>query len=220
MCACIIFDMDGVLIASEPAHQASWRALAKRHGLTLADGVFRDLFGRPSRDIIRALWGDLSDAEVRRYDDEKEAVFRELIRGLVPVTVGARELVVALAREGFALAIATSAPPENVELVLGETKLGRYFAARVHGFDIERGKPAPDCFVLAAERAGAQPAECVVIEDAPVGIEAALAAGMKVVGLVGTHSEARLRDAGATCVVANLGQLSASTLRELLSGPG
>lgn len=216
---CIIFDMDGVLIASEPAHQASWRALARRHKLTLADDAFRDLFGRPSRDIIRALWGDLPDDQVRRLDAEKEALFRELITGLVPVTVGARELVVALSRDGFKLAIATSAPPENLELVLRETNLARFFSACVHGFDIQRGKPAPDCFLLAAQRAGAPPADCAVIEDAPVGIAAALAAGMKVVGLAGTHAPQRLAAAGASRVVRRLGELSGPMLRELIAAP-
>lgn len=206
----VIFDMDGVLVASGPAHAASWRLVARRQGLDVPEARFRETFGRPSRDIIRIIWGEQTTADdIRRIDEQKEAAYRELISGMVPLVIGARETLEALQRRGCMLAVATSGPPQNLELVLSETGIGRYFRATVHGFDVEHGKPAPDCFLLAAERLGLPPAECVVIEDAPVGIEAARAAGMRVLGLIGTHSEARLLKAGCDGVLARLAEIPA-----------
>jgi beta-phosphoglucomutase len=213
----VIFDMDGVLVASGPAHAASWRVVARRHGIEISDEQFQRLFGRPSRDIIRIVWGEsLSDTDVHRLDDEKEAAYRELITGMVPLTVGAREMLNALRAAGYVLAVATSGPPENVELVLNETGLETLFHAVVTGFDVSRGKPAPDCFLLAAERAGLLPKNCIVVEDAPVGIEAAHAAGMPAIGFVGTHAAERLRDAGAQSVVEHLAEITPALVASLL----
>lgn len=212
----VIFDMDGVLVASGSAHAASWRIVARRHGIEVSDEQFRATFGQTSRDIIRKLWGPhISDEQVRRIDDEKEATYRELIRGLVPLTIGAREVVAGLHRAGLPLAVATSGPPENVDLVLDETKLRRFFSAVVTGADVQRGKPAPDCFLLAAERLGVEPDRCVVVEDAPAGIHAAVAAGMHPVGLVGTHPGERLAHAGAARIVQSLTEITPQLAREL-----
>ncbi len=215
----VIFDMDGVLVASGPAHAASWRLLARRHGIELSEERFRESFGRPSRDIVRMIWGeDLSDEQVRRIDEEKERIYRDLISGIVPLSIGAREVLQALSRAGFVLAVATSGPPENLELVLRETGLGRYFAATVHGFDVRHGKPAPDCFLLAAERAGLVAGACVVVEDAPVGIQAAKAAGMRAIALAGTHPRETLAAAGAAWVLDRLDELTPELVRSLLDG--
>ncbi len=214
----VIFDMDGVLVDSGPAHAASWRTVAKQHGIEISDEQFRRTFGRPSRDIIRIIWGeDVSDEGIRRYDDEKEACYRELITGQVPLTAGAHETLTALRQAGLVLAVATSGPRENVELVLCETGLGPFFAAVVTGFDIERGKPAPDCFLLAARRAGVRPDQCVVVEDAPVGIEAASAAGMKPIGFVGTHTAEKLKQSGAQTVVERLPEITPELIAKLLA---
>ena len=214
----VIFDMDGVLVASGPPHCQSWRLLARRHGIDLSDEEFLKTFGMPSRDIVRTIWGaHVTDGDVRRIDEEKEAVYRELISGRVPLSDGAAGALTTLAEAGYVLAVGTSGPPENVELVLRETGLGPRFAAVVNGFDVEHGKPAPDIFLKAAERAGLRPADCVVIEDAPVGIQAGRAAGMKVVGYSGTHPQAPLEQAGASRVVAQLTEITPELIAELLS---
>lgn len=205
----VIFDMDGVLVDSGPAHQESWRVLAKRRGKQVSAETFARTFGMPSRDIIRILWGaQLGDDEIRALDDEKEAAYREMITGNVPLMPGCREALAALRDAGLRLAVATSGPPANLALVLREGGLASFFQATVHGFDIQHGKPAPDCFLLAAERLGVCPSACVVVEDAPVGVEAAIAAGMPVIGLTGTHPAAALSQAGAVQVVSQLSALT------------
>jgi beta-phosphoglucomutase len=214
----VIFDMDGVLVDSGPAHIASWRVVAGKHGVEMSDEEFASSFGQTSRDIIRKLWGaQVSDDDVRRFDDQKEAAYRAIIAGNVPLIVGAREMLTALQQDGCVLAVATSGPRENAELVLREAKLGPFFTTVVTGFDITRGKPAPDCFLLAAERAGLPPPDCVVVEDAPVGIQAALAARMTPIGFVGTHPAERLAKAGAALIVERLAEITPRVVADVLS---
>jgi beta-phosphoglucomutase len=213
----VIFDMDGVLVNSGEPHKASWQAVARQHGIDLTDEVFERTFGMSSREIVRKIWGpQISDDEVRRIDEEKERIYRRLISGNVPLSPGAHEAVERLAAAGYVLAVGTSGPRENLELVLNETGLGRYFAAAVNGLEVPHGKPAPDIFLKAAERAGLRPADCVVIEDAPVGIQAALTAGMKAIGYVGTHPAERLQEAGAARVVERLTQITPELIAEVL----
>lgn len=219
MTLAVIFDMDGVLVASGPAHAASWRLLARRHGVAMSDETFRSTFGLASRDIVRVVWGAaLDDAQVAQLDAEKERLYRELITGMVPLTVGTRETLARLHEAGLRLAVGTSGPRENVELVLRETRLEGYFSAVATGADVARGKPAPDVFLLAAERCGVSPRQCVVVEDAPVGIEAARAAGMATIGLAGTHPGAVLEKAGATRVVTRMQEITEPLIRELANG--
>lgn len=214
----VIFDMDGVLVASGPAHAASWRLVAKKHGIAMSDEFFKHSFGRPSRDIIRDLWQrEMSVEEIHKIDTEKEALYRDLVTGMVPLTIGTKELLHSLTDAGYALAVATSGPPENVQLVLTEKRLTPLFKAVVTGFDVKHGKPAPDCFLLAAERIGLSAAQCVVIEDAPVGLAAATAAGMKSVGFVGTHPAETLEKAGATAIVRELREITPQLVSSLLN---
>lgn len=214
----VIFDMDGVLVASGPAHAASWRLLARRDGIEISESDFKQQFGRPSRDIVRTIWGaQTTDAEVKRIDDAKEAAYRDLIRGMVPLTIGVREALHGLRAAGLKIAIGTSGPRENVELVLAESRLAPLFDAVVTGFDVQHGKPAPDCFLLAAERIGLPAGACVVVEDAPVGIQAALAAGMKCIALVGTHPAERLSESHPTRIVHSLKEVTPELVRALLA---
>ena len=213
----VIFDVDGVLVDSGAAHAASWRCVAEQHAIHVSDEEFKRTFGQPSRDIIRILWGPgVDDEQVARLDDEKEAAYRRLITGAVPLMPGVHEAVRALRDAGLVLAVASSGPQANVELVLREGDLGQYFDAVVTGFDVERGKPAPDCFLLAADRAGIDPRACVVVEDAPVGIEAARAARMQAIGFVGTHPAARLAAAGAALTVERLCDITPVVIEGLL----
>lgn len=219
MSTAIIFDMDGVIVASGPAHAASWKLVARKHGIAISEATFRETFGRPSRDIVRIIWGDhVSDDEIKRIDDEKEAAYRDLVRGMIPLSIGVREALAGLRAAAFPLAVATSGPRENVELVLNETALTEYFDSIVTGFDVQRGKPAPDCFLLAATRLGAAPSDCVVVEDAPVGVEAGIAAGMTVIGYVGTWPTERLRDAGATLTISAFRELTPQRITTIMAG--
>lgn len=210
----VIFDVDGVLIDSYQAHFKSWREMFAEKRLSFTEEEFRSTFGRTSHDIIAALYGeDLSDEEIRTWDDRKEALYRDIIRQDFPAVDGAAELLDDLAAAGFKLAVGSSGPPANIELTLqclGRTHL---FSAAVTRVDVTRGKPDPQVFQIAGERLGSLPAECVVVEDAPAGIEAANRAEMASVALTGTATRAQLSH--ARLVVDSLLELSPERLKEL-----
>lgn len=217
MTAGVIFDMDGVLVDSAEAHLESWVVLGRNHGFDIPREVFHDSFGQSGRDIIRLIFGEALDAEgIRDRVAEKEAIYRDLIRGRAPLMEGVRDVVQDLHEAGYRLAVGTSGPPENVDLILEEADIAAYFMATVNGFDVERGKPAPDIFLKAADRLGLAAGRCVVVEDAPVGIEASVAAGCPAVGLAGMHAREALLESGATRVVERLVDLTPALVAEIL----
>lgn len=210
----VIFDVDGVLIDSYQAHYQSWRRMFAERGLSFTEAEFRSTFGRTSHDIIAALYGkDLTDAEIRSWDDRKESLYRDIIREDFPAVDGAGELLDTLAAAGLRLAVGSSGPPENIALTLECLGRASLFGACVTRVDVTRGKPDPQVFQIAAERLGATPNQCVVVEDAPAGIDAANRAGMASVALTGTAARAEL--AHARLVVDSLRELSPEVLAAL-----
>ena len=185
--------MDGVIVDSGPAHTKSWQMLGEELGRPVSDEEFNAVFGRSSRDIIHVLFGDAySGEDVARLDARKEALYRDIVREAVPEMPGAVVSIRALHESGFRLAIASSGPEENISLVLDALKIRQFFPVVVTGFDVQHGKPHPQCFLLAAGRLGVEPPRCVVIEDAPAGIEAARRAGMRSIALTSSHPEEAL----------------------------
>jgi len=211
----VLFDMDGVLVDSYAPHLESWRRLAAELGAAVTEPQFAGTFGRTSREIIGILFGtDRDEADVRRLDARKEAIYRDLVRGRVPAMPGAVDLLRSLHAEGFRAAIGSSGPAENVALIVQEMELNGLIDARVTGADVLRGKPDPQVFLLAAQRLKLPPSRCAVVEDAPVGIQAARAAGCVAIALTSTHPAASFAD--ANCVVAALSELSPARIRDLI----
>ena len=213
----VIFDLDGVLVDSGWAHKQAWRDLGEKEGFSMSDEVFCGTFGMQNCEIIPMLLErDVSGEEMGRMSDWKEQRYRELIsERLVPVE-GAAALVKDLKGGGFALAVGSSAPRENLELILGRLRVQSYFDALVTCEDVGRSKPAPDTFLKAAEKLGLSPGRCAVVEDAVAGVEAGKAAGMPVVAVTSTRSRAEL--AKADIVVGSLGELEAGDFVRLLGG--
>lgn len=155
----VIFDMDGVLIDSAEAHLESWRLLAAELGCEVTEQQFATSFGRQNRDIVPLLLGgDLDEDRVRQLGSRKEALYRDLVRGRVQAIDGAVDLVRRCRRAGLKLAVGSSAPPENIELVLDELGIADCFDVIVHDGDVGRGKPDPQVFLIAARRLGLAPA--------------------------------------------------------------
>ena len=201
----VIFDMDGVIVLTEHAHWESWCVAAEARGVHLQYDTFLSCFGRINADCIAILFGpDVSPDESNRIADEKEVAFREIVGKNVPLAPGLVPLLEGLRSRGIKLAVGSSGPSENVNLILGAGGIRPYFDAIVHGGEITRGKPAPDVFLLAAERLGVPAARCTVIEDAPAGIRAAVAAGTMPVAVATTHHAEELKDAGAIAVFPDL----------------
>jgi beta-phosphoglucomutase len=210
----VIFDMDGVLVMSEDAHWESWRRVAETRGVELTHAVFLSCFGRVNPDCVRIMFGVATGPEESALiAEEKERAFREILGAGVPLADGVVPLLESLTSHGAVLAIGSSAPPENVDLVLDAGGLRRYFAATVDGTQVARGKPAPDVFLRGAQLLGLGPRACVVVEDAPAGIAAARAAAMTAVAVTTTNTEGSLRDAGAHRVYRCVADLTAQSLR-------
>jgi HAD superfamily hydrolase (TIGR01509 family) len=200
-----IFDHDGVLVDSLAFHQHAWVILAERTGLPITAEFIRETFGMTNPSIFRMLLGDqLAEDEIQRYSDLKEVCYRDAARGKITLIEGARELLDGLTAEGVRLAIGSSGVLPNLELTVESCGLTGRFAAIASLEDIERGKPDPQVFLVAARKSGVEPRHAVVFEDAPVGIQAAKAAGMRAIGLTTTHPAESLREAGADEVVDRL----------------
>lgn len=206
-----LFDWDGVIVDSSAAHERSWERLAQEAGHPLPPGHFRRGFGMKNEVIIPGLLGWTHDAaEIRRLSLRKEELFREIIagEGIEPLP-GVREWLRRLDEAGVPRVIASSTQRENIRVILRRIGIGG-FRSIVSAEDVHRGKPDPEVFLLAAARLDAAPARCVVFEDTQVGIDAAHAAGMRVVGVATTHPRDRLRDADR--VVDRLDALSVADL--------
>ena len=181
----VIFDIDGTIVDNMHLHAEAFAVFAERHGLSdLTKEDRARLDGRRNSEIFPILFNrDVARDEWQSYESEKEGLYRELSKGRLRPVQGLHTLIERLKREGIPTALATSAPLLNVEHTLAELDLAAAFPIIVRGDEVARGKPAPDVFIEAARRLGIDAAGCLVFEDAPVGIEAAHAAGMRVVAL-------------------------------------
>ena len=209
----VIFDIDGVLIDSYRAHLQSWQQVAHRYGREMTEESFSSTFGRTSREIIRALWKELalSEEEIESFDQEKEASFREIVTTDYPWMAGAEDLIAALFGAGYRLAVGSSGPKENVQLMLSQLSESKWITSAVSGSDVQHGKPHPEVFELAAKKLDVSPNRCVVIEDATAGITAANAAGMVSIGLASTGHR-REEYAEANHLVTHLSELSPAVI--------
>ncbi len=214
----VIFDMDGVLIDTFEAHFESWKIVTRQDQTEMTRQQFAETFGRTSREIIAYLWPEKAGdaAAVSDFDNRKEEAFRQIISEKFPPMPGVIELLTSLASEGILMAVGSSAPPENVALVIEKLAASDLFAALVTGRDVTRGKPDPQVFLLAAKRLGVPPERCVVVEDAPMGLKAARAAGMQCVGMASTgRIRGQLSD--ADLVVDSLTELTPEVFRRLVA---
>ena len=211
----VIFDLDGVLVDTGWAHKQSWYDLAEKEGFSMTDEFFYSTFGMQNYQIIPMLLGQNTPSEkVGRLSNWKERRYREIIAEKLAPAEGAKSLLIDLKKVSFLLAVGSSAPPANLELVLERTGLKDYFDAYVTGQDVTNGKPAPDTFLKAAEKLSLNPKRCVVVEDAVQGVEAGKAAGMLVVAVTTTRSRADLHR--ADIIVDSLAQLQARQFVDLL----
>lgn len=197
--AAFVFDLDGTLTDNMPFHVEAFQVFAGRHGLPpLTEADRARLDGKTNSEIMPILFGrELSREDIRTYAKEKEDLYRELSHGRLRPLPGLLPLLDALDAAGIPAAVATSAPKVNVDHALGELALQPRFKAVARSDEAGRGKPWPDVFLLAAQRAGGDPARCLAFEDAPMGVRAARAAGMRVVGITTTFSRSAFATHGA-----------------------
>jgi beta-phosphoglucomutase len=185
----VLWDMDGTLIDSAEYHWLGWQETLGREGHPLTRERFLSTFGRRNDAVLRDLLGeDLADAEIARIAAAKEDRYRELVRtgGIEPLP-GVREWLARLHDVGWRQAVASSSPRLNIAIILDALGLAGTFDAVAGEEDVGRGKPDPQIFLVAAMMLGVPPARCVVVEDAPAGVEAARRAGMRRIGVGTAH---------------------------------
>lgn len=211
----VLWDMDGVIVDSGEAHYVSWAQALERRGLSCSKAFFAETFGMNNRGIISLLLGrPATDQEVADIGGLKEELFRQSVAGRLAPLPGVLDWLRRFGQAGCAQAVASSAPMENIEAIVGELGLADSFQALVSGSALT-GKPDPATFLLAAERLGFSPRDCLVIEDARVGVEAAKRGGMRCAAVCTTHPANELSDAD---VVANsLADLSPEDVRALFA---
>jgi beta-phosphoglucomutase len=176
----VLWDVDGVLIDSAEQHRKSWQLLAEENGFAYSDERFWATFGRRNADVIPSMFGTGYPPEmVARLADRKEELYRQLLSAEAEPLPGATELMAALHVAGYRQALGSSAPRENIVLVIRLLGIGSYLDGSVSGEEVAEGKPAPDIYLAAAKQVGVAPDHCLVIEDAVAGIEAAHAASMR-----------------------------------------
>ena len=211
-----IFDWDGVIIDSSAHHEESWERLAKETGFTLPQGHFKKGFGMKNEFIIPNLlnWSNRPE-EIQQLSLRKEELYREILLewGIHPLP-GVTEWLAELSQRRILCAIASSTHRLNIDTSLGVLGFEEYFAAIVSAEDVSHGKPDPEVFLTAAGRIGVDPGNCVVFEDALVGIEAAHRGGMKVVAVATTNRIEALK--AADLAVHRLDELNVDQLAALI----
>ncbi len=190
-----LFDMDGVLIDSNPYHKIALKQFCKKHGYDLDEEQLREkIYGRTNRDWIVNVFGNLSEEQLRAYADEKEKLFRQLYAHDVQPLKGLIPFLDLLNKNSFKRAIGTSAPRANVDFTLSSTGMTPYFDTILDESFVTKGKPDPEIYLKAAAALGFDPANCIVLEDSLSGVAAGKAAGCKVVGISTTHTVQELAE--------------------------
>jgi HAD superfamily hydrolase (TIGR01509 family) len=203
------------LIDSSEFHWRSWREALEAEGFSLTREQFNASFGQRNDEILRRYFGEEFPArDIERVADVKETLYRRLVRdGGVELLPGVGFWLARLRRNGWRQAIASSAPLANIEAILDALALGQHFDAIISAADVERGKPDPQVFLVAADRLCVEPRRSVVVEDAPAGCEAARRAGMRSIGVLSTHAGLQ-----SDIVVRSLEELEENAFDDLLSG--
>lgn len=187
----VIFDMDGVIVDTNPHHRTAWREYYQRNGKTLSDSDFvQYVSGKHNNDIVAHLFAgqSLTPEEVLRLAHEKEALFRELYQPVITPVPGLVDFLKSLKEAGIRTAVATSAPVENLDFVIDALALRPYFDALLNESMVNHPKPDPEIYEKAMAQLGVDPADSVIFEDSMTGIQAAKASRARVVGVATTQT--------------------------------
>lgn len=210
-----IWDMDGTLIDSTEYHWQSWRDALAAENYELTYEQFKATYGQRNDEILRTYFGaDIVQGDIDRISEVKEQQYRDMLRSQgIELLPGVQHWLEYLHARGWRQAVASSAPRLNVQAIVEVCELRDYFAATVSAEDVERGKPDPQVFLMAAERLDVAPERCVVVEDSPAGVEAGKQGGMRTIGVL--TSQPALE---ADYVVPTLDKLPADAFEQLLAG--
>jgi len=220
MLKAVIFDMDGVVINSNPFHRLAWEKFLVKRGIPVNEDIFnRVISGTPGDQALRILLGgEITDGQVQMFVNEIDAEYRESIRNsraFAPMA-GLREFLEELKKSGIMIALATSAPVENIDLVLSGLELSEFFGVIIGKSQVKNGKPHPEVYLTAMDMLGVQADQCVVFEDSLAGVQAAVNAQIKTLGVLTSETADTLLMAGASTTLSDFAGITLEDLSELL----
>ncbi len=189
----IIFDMDGVIVHSNPAHKKAIQIFCKKHNQDVSQTFLENrLYGRTNKEWIPELFGDISADKLKELADEKEQMFRDMFTPEDNIVDGIHQFLETLSEQDIPMAVATSAPRENADYILSRLSIEKYFQTVLDSSHVTKGKPDPEVYLKTSEALNKKPEQCLVFEDSVSGVEAGRNAGAKVIGVTTTHSEEEL----------------------------
>ena len=192
----VLWDLDGVIADSSSCHFTAWQETFARRGVRFTQEEFIKLFGTRNDFIIRSIMGDrVREDDIEIMAAEKETDFRRRIKGNIKLFPGVLKLMDTIKKGDFKMSLVSSTAKDNIDLLFGELGVEEYFSCIVSGREVTESKPSPQIFLLAAEKCGTEPENCIVIEDSPLGVKAAKAAGMRCLAVSNTHSKEELAEA-------------------------
>jgi HAD superfamily hydrolase (TIGR01509 family) len=214
----LLFDLDGTLLDNMAHHDDALRQWHTRHGLALdTRQSFAATAGRSNEEYLRELFPQHSVEQRAQMADEKEAIYRELAARALPLVAGAAAFVAQARQAGLRLAVCTASTPQNMALAFDRHGIDRWVDTVVSPADGLRGKPHPDLFLEAARRLGVSAAQCMVFEDAPLGVLGAQRAGMRCVALTTTLPASAFLEFDN--VIASAADFTSLSLAELIAAP-
>lgn len=211
-----IFDMDGVIVHSNPAHKKAIQVFCEKYNLDISDTLLENkVYGRTNKEWIPEVFGEISPDKLIELADEKEKLFRDIFAPEENVVPGIQPFLQQLKKYGFPMAVATSAPVENADYILSRLSIESYFTTVLDSSFVTVGKPHPEVYIKASKALGKDPENCMVFEDSIAGVQAGLEAGTTVIGVTTTHSEEEL--SSCHLVIDDFEGLEVSRLFELPS---
>ena len=211
----VIWDMDGIIVDSARHHLKGWQIVFQERGANYTEEDFWRNTGKRSDTIIKSVLGEkISPDEIMAIIREKDETFRQLMGQNIRPLPGVLKLITSLKEHGFKIAIASSAPMKNIQLITQSLKIHKHFDAIVSGWEVTRGKPDPQTFLRAAEKLGVEAKNCIVIEDAISGVTASKRAGMPCIAVTNTTPREELRE--ADLIIDSLEEITIDDLDRLL----
>jgi len=213
----VIFDMDGVIVDSNPTHKIALRKFCEMHGYNLTDEELKArVYGRANKDWLPDMFGNqLTKEEFQKFAEEKEALFRQIFKPIIKPVDGLIAFLDRLEESKITKAVASSAPPANVEFTLEKTATKKYFDVILSETDFQKGKPDPEIYLTTASLLNFPPEKCLVLEDSIAGVESAKKAGCKVIGVTTTHLKEEF--VGTDLVIDDFHNLHIKELQELFN---
>jgi beta-phosphoglucomutase len=193
----VLFDMDGVIVDSEPLHVAAFQVTLKNYGHSLSHDQYKEHFaGRTDEAGFKQYFDFIGETVgLPVIMDEKAKAYLELAADELEPYPGVIEFIHDLAKRDIRLALVTGSLKLEAEITLKAFNLTNYFSAVIAAEDIENSKPNPEGYLKGAKTLGISPADCIIIEDAPKGVRAAKAADIRCLAVINTHTREELADA-------------------------